>query len=360
MKAEPSPEPATPARLQEVSTWREDVLQEADRIKEMLSRSSGDETTLAALAGETVPGLNVDVRIVVDNLALARDSARKHRDARSRMVAWWTGIDIERSWVSLHAAKQALFSVVKEEDARVQIPVLRSKLQQYISAGSAERAEYEGWLKPPDIRESTLTSIDRSHLRTIRAAVDRESDLAHANIRRFRNTLLRLIAGLVVILFVLIFDSPSHSFLPICAAASGQAAPGATTGTKSVSSAQGSTQTSGESCPAVWQLELVGLVGGLLAAAAALRKIPTTGTPYGLRNVQAVVKVPMGALTAIVGVMLLQSGIISALQAQATPVVFVYALVFGYSQETVTRLIDDKASSLTTSAAGAASSTGSS
>jgi len=51
-------------------------------------------------------------------------------------------------------------------------------------------------------------------------------------------------------------------------------------------------------------------------------------------------------LTAIVGLMLVQSNVIGALQPEATSAVLAYAAIFGYSQQLVTRLIDQKAQSL--------------
>jgi hypothetical protein len=58
------------------------------------------------------------------------------------------------------------------------------------------------------------------------------------------------------------------------------------------------------------------------------------------------VKLPLSALTALVGIMLLQSNVIDALEPLPAPGVLAYAVIFGYSQELVTRLIDRKAESL--------------
>ena len=44
--------------------------------------------------------------------------------------------------------------------------------------------------------------------------------------------------------------------------------------------------------------------------------------------------------------MLVQSNVIGALQPEATSAVLAYAAIFGYSQQLVTRLIDQKAQSL--------------
>jgi hypothetical protein len=294
------------SRMKNRSTWREDVLQDADRVDSTLRRSdkSGHES----------------LRSVEYSLELAKESATQRRKGWDRFAAWWTGIDIERAWQSLHSAKQDLFFIAPEEDVRAQVPLLKEKVRTQLSAKSAERAQYEAWLKANDETNEVTGHVDRGRARAIRAAVDRESDLRHANIRRFRNTLIRLLLAVVLIDIVLVFDPPSDAWLPICPQSG--------------------------SCPQVWHVQLAGLVGGLLAAAAALRRIQVTGEPYGMRAFQAALKIPMGALTAVVGTMILQSGVIDALEPQPAPDVLVYCVIFGASQEAVTRFIDKKANSL--------------
>jgi hypothetical protein len=299
-------------RLKQTSSWRESVLQEVDRIEEALKGLGRPED-------DKVP----NVIIIRQNLQRARDSARLPRrlfeELGRRARAWWTGADIERAWVSLHAAKQALIEVPSAVDARAQIPLLRSKVALYMNKQDPERLTYEKWLT--DEEQPTTNLIQ---LRAIRAAVDRESDLLYERVRRFRNTLYGTAAAITFILFVLAFDSPSDTYLPIC---------GPTT-----------------ACPRVWQVEVVGALGGLLAAMAAMARIPSANEPFGLRISQAILKVPAGAAVALIGTMLMQSGVFGTIQVQEAPKMFAYVAIFGYSQQTVTRLIDSTAKSLLPSA----------
>ncbi len=305
-----SNEQGIPWRLKQTSPWRESVLQEVDRIAEGLRR-----------AGRPEDDKDPNVIIVRQNLQLARDSAhmpsRLFEEVGRRARAWWTGADIERAWVSLHAAKQALIEVPGAVDVRAQIPLLHSKIALYLKSQDPERLTYEKWLK--DQEDQTTPSLGQ--LRMIRAAADRESDLLYERVRSFRNILYGAAAAITLILIVLSFDSPSDTYLPICAPMAG-------------------------SCAQVWQVELVGALGGLLAAIAALARIPSANEPFGLRVAQAILKVPSGAAVALVGTMLLQSGVFGTLQAQEAPKVFAYVAIFGYSQQTVTRLIDNTAQSL--------------
>jgi hypothetical protein len=53
-------------------------------------------------------------------------------------------------------------------------------------------------------------------------------------------------------------------------------------------------------------IEVVGLLAAALAAATAVRNVQGTSTPYGLPVALAVLKLPMGALTALLGLLLMR------------------------------------------------------
>jgi hypothetical protein len=300
------------------STWRENILQEVDRVQSMLDRSgaASDEKERADRA-----------------LQLASRAATQRRDSLSSLWAGWSGADIERAWRSLHRAKQELFLLAKSEDIRSQLPALRSKVESSLSS-TIERKRYEAWLAEMEKEGGTL---ERERLREIRTAVDRQSDQQFESIRRFRNALWGALLGAILLLAVLAFGSGWVPGLPLCGSTAAAA-------TEEVS---GITEpTLPEECVPVWQVELVGAAGALIAAAAAFWEVPKSGEPFGLRGIQSLVKVPMGALTAVIGTMLLQSGVIDALDPQPVPEVLAYAALFGFAQQVVTRFIDSRAATL--------------
>ena len=156
----------------------------------------------------------------------------------------------------------------------------------------------------------------------MKEAIHAASDTAHRKIRSFRNVLLGTILVLTAAVIALAFDPPHQSFLPIC------------------------DMSTGGSCPTVWQIELVGALGGLLAAVVAMRHLQGSTDPYGLPLVQAGLKVPTGAVTGLLGVVWLQSGVLGALAPQAVPQVFAYVALFGYAQEAFTAFVDNQAGKL--------------
>ncbi|HET9871896.1 MAG TPA: hypothetical protein VFP89_04780 [Propionibacteriaceae bacterium] len=88
----------------------------------------------------------------------------------------------------------------------------------------------------------------------------------------------------------------------------------------------------------------LGMIGGALAAAVAIRKVNGTSTPYDVPLALAILKVPTGGLTAVSGILLLSGGFVpgfSELDSQGQ--ILAYALVLGYAQQLVTGLIDRQA-----------------
>jgi hypothetical protein len=91
-------------------------------------------------------------------------------------------------------------------------------------------------------------------------------------------------------------------------------------------------------------IELVGLVAAALAGAAALRNIRGTSTPYSLPVALALLKLPAGALCAVLGLLLMRGQFIPGLSALDSPgQIVAWGIVFGYAQQLLTRRVDQQA-----------------
>jgi hypothetical protein len=94
-------------------------------------------------------------------------------------------------------------------------------------------------------------------------------------------------------------------------------------------------------------VEIVGLLAAALAGAFSLRRIEGTYTPYSLPVAAAVLKLPTGALTAVLGLLLMRGGFVPGLSALDTSAqIIAWAIVFGYSQQLLTRFVDAQADSV--------------
>jgi hypothetical protein len=93
-------------------------------------------------------------------------------------------------------------------------------------------------------------------------------------------------------------------------------------------------------------VELWGVLGALVGAVAGLRKLRGSTQPIGLQVAQLVLKVPTGALTALVGIVLLQAALTPSLQPVSRGKLAAFAILFGAAQEALTSLVDRTAGQL--------------
>lgn len=94
-------------------------------------------------------------------------------------------------------------------------------------------------------------------------------------------------------------------------------------------------------------MAIVGLLAAGLAGAFAVREIQGTSTPYSLPVSAAILKLPTGALTAVVGLLLMRGGFVPGLSALDTSAqIIAWAIIFGYSQQLLTRFVDQQANTV--------------
>jgi hypothetical protein len=93
-------------------------------------------------------------------------------------------------------------------------------------------------------------------------------------------------------------------------------------------------------------IELWGVLGGLVGALAGLRNLRGSAQPVGLQFAQIALKIPAGALTALVGVILLQAALTPNTLAVEDGKIAAFAILFGAAQETITTFVDRTAGTL--------------
>ncbi|MFJ4282702.1 hypothetical protein [Streptomyces massasporeus] len=91
-------------------------------------------------------------------------------------------------------------------------------------------------------------------------------------------------------------------------------------------------------------VEIAGLAGAALTVIASLRRIRGTDAPYMLPLASAVLKLPTGALSAFLGLLLIRGAFVPGLSdLDSRAQVLAWAAAFGAAQHLVTRLVDDRA-----------------
>jgi hypothetical protein len=101
-------------------------------------------------------------------------------------------------------------------------------------------------------------------------------------------------------------------------------------------------------------VELVGLTAAAIATAAAIRGIKGSSERYGLPVSLAALKLPTGAITAFLGLLLMRGQFVPGLSALDTSAqILAWALVFGYAQQLFTRLVDQQGQTVLNNVRGA-------
>jgi len=90
-------------------------------------------------------------------------------------------------------------------------------------------------------------------------------------------------------------------------------------------------------------VEVIGLTAAAVIAATRIRNIRGSSEAPDLPVLLAVLKLPMGAITAFLGLLLVRGQFIPGLSALDTPAqILSWALVFGFTQQLFTRLVDQQ------------------
>ncbi|GAA2786638.1 hypothetical protein [Saccharopolyspora taberi] len=100
-------------------------------------------------------------------------------------------------------------------------------------------------------------------------------------------------------------------------------------------------------------VETAGLTAAAVTAAATLRQIRGTATAYNVPLALAVLKLPTGALTAVLGLLLMRAEFVPGLTALDTSAQIIgWAIVFGAAQQLFTRFVDERGNAVMQAVAG--------
>jgi hypothetical protein len=269
-----------------------------------------------------------DLRVQLDELATDQQSNSQCRDARRQLDeaieiinaapclrGMWNGIDIEATWVRIHAVDAAVIRLAKPELVRAKLPGI-----------VADGAKLLGNDHPRvvDLRELAAKPEWDAHARETIAhsvkAVYEASDSENVRLRSFRNLLFGGTLALAVIALALGFvDFESPSSLGLSAVMTNSRA------------------------PSIFVVEVLGLVSASLVGALALRRMQGTSTAYAVPMATMLLKLPAGALTAVAGLLMIKAGIGPTLTVSNDAHVAGYALLLGASQQGITGLVDRQA-----------------
>lgn len=245
------------------------------------------------------------------------------------VCAWWSGAAITKAWESVHVAETALLGLESEEDVAIVVPRLLGWIERTMDQGPRREA-HEAALKK--------RSPSRVEVRAALTDVTEANGNRYANLRAFRNNLILV---MVVLLATLVGLAGWHAlnphFLSLCTDSTGGKLTNCLGG-------KGSEPDGAD----VALVAAMGALGGLLAIAFSFSETDVAPTRYDPKTWQAFLKPVTGAATALIAVLLLQSGLLLKPVSETQSMFLAYAVIFGFSQQLLTRFVDKQADSLIT------------
>jgi hypothetical protein len=271
----------------------------------------------------------IEEQIMVAQVALD-NQAKGPRGMRE----WWDGTRVEDVWGAIHRARTMLPLAL--DNLRV--------LQSYYDALDATAA----WLpaddplrlalRDPKVKDSVTsgraTDLDRNLIHAAFVRTYAASDAEHQRLRSWRNRILVCAVAALVTLVAMVVGmwGMVAGLLPQCQQGQPPAIAGCLTG-----------GTSGHLGSEVLAVAILGCVGAALAAILALRNSQPGASSYSLTPAMSIMRIPLGGITGIIGLILISSTLVpmtgnTAVNSVAR--IAALAIIFGYAQELVTRLIE--------------------
>ena len=287
--------------------------------------AAGEPAQLPPAARPTPAYYHAQRQIVEEQLERAERAVEPARLLRS-VQNWYSGAAVESAWTSLHRASEALLMIQSPLSLPSEFADIEAAFETNVNPGDPRRESLAKALKEArkilvegEAPEQIPQAL-RAKLRAARRAANVASDTAHASVRRWRNVLLLAALALgslaVAVAVVHIWAPAFVSLKP--SGVSGRA-------------------------PEPWEVELIGALGGALAAVLALNGFSGFTDPSGLPTTQAWARIPTAMVTSLFGVILMQTKALDILTPQTGTTVLAYAFVFGYAQEPLLRMIDRQA-----------------
>jgi hypothetical protein len=325
------------------TAWREEML---TRVQEL----SGLKSWIEATPRTQTPAGNLP-HAIANQLETARLTAAREDTRNGKRLSRWAkfwasanGAAFERALGNLDAVEVDLLRLAPDEYVNGQLPSLQAHVNRYLSKDDPRRKRIDEITRPG--RE--LTEVDRDTLVAAHHAANSHRRRELIRLRSFRNLIgggAVTLLGLAVVIAVVSHRHPG--WLPLCFLPEDKkrfVCPLHEFPVPNPTGAKVDDLVARTADPYdALVIELVGLVAATLAGAIALRGMRGTSTPYAVPVALILLKLPAGALTAVLGLLFIRGGFVPGLSAlDSSAQIIAWAIIFGYAQQVFTRLIDSQ------------------
>src|SRR3954451_25198609 len=321
------------------SSWREQALTRVAEI-ENLTAGFEDPARLRAVLAERM-GRHLETA------REAADGTHPKRKRWTRLKAVVGGSALERTASNLDAAEVDLLRVAPPAYLLGQLPTLLANARAHLPLEDPRRQSIEAICL--QATKAPLSPTEKDAVIAATRAANSAARREIVQIRSFRNILAVTAALLAAAAFgLVVLGVTAPQVVPLCFNP-GNAVVCPTDVASPVPEGTPArlVDNTVRNAAGPWDLPLVALVGlvaAALSAAVALRNLRGSTTPYALPVALAVLKLPTGALTAVLGLMLMRGDFVPGLSALDSPgQILAWAILFGYAQQLFTRFVDERA-----------------
>ncbi|WP_435122791.1 hypothetical protein [Micromonospora tulbaghiae] len=238
---------------------------------------------------------------------------------RSGVAEWLRGGNLEYAWQTIHSVERGMVALRSPDELTGLLPAYRSAAAQVLPADDKVLTDLDPSAGSPS--EALL----RARVQALLLRYHSASDEFHESARRLRNRILGLsVFALVAEILVVLVQWRSHDVRLLEAPTDAGGVP-------------------------AWRLLFFVLIAGALGAfLSALPSMITSrsgGLPYKLPFQQGLLKLAIGPLVAVVGIMLVIGGLVET-SVSSTAALLGLAIVFGAGQQAVTAFADRRAAEL--------------
>jgi hypothetical protein len=252
----------------------------------------------------------------------------------SRIRLWLSGSAINLAFVNLHAAQVLLAKHASDERVDVQLMSAMLRVRTTMPATAERREDLERrYAEVTADGAKAGGAIKRWVLEKALEWSYATTDAQYARLRSFRNILSGVsVAVLCFAVGLAVMGLVWPDTLQLCFGGTpGQICPTGTT-------------PSGRDALVI---EVLGAAGGALAAVLAVSKMQGTSTPYSVPLALAMLKLPFGALTALLGLVLIHGRFVPGLtDLDSSGQILAYAIALGVAQHAVTGMVDRRGQEL--------------
>lgn len=232
---------------------------------------------------------------------------------RPSLSSWWTGRSEEQVHAGLDRAERALVPT-SEAALEAYVPGLKARIRRRFRSGDNRRTEALKLLEGSPKRPWVLAALELLQAGSV--------DLRwNQRVQRNRTIVATILFGAALVALAVVFDSDVGGLT--------LAKPGSTV------------------VPNPWVVALGGAIGGLISVLPMLRRAGRPARASAAWTAQMLFKVVTGALFALVAAWLIQTGVLKIVDPQEAGVLTAWAVVFGYSQDVITKRLDERLATTT-------------